>query len=83
MFKAFVRRIERASANVKNNNNGNHGNGILVRQTGAKLLEKFHGLRPEYFDGFEEPWQAEQWLRQMDRIFQTIDRKSTRLNSSH
>ena len=56
MFEAFMRRIERASANIKNNNNGNHGNGIPIRQTGAKLLEKFRGLRPEYFDRFEEPW---------------------------
>ena len=72
MFEAFVRRIERASANVEHNNNGNHGNGIPIHQTGAKLLEKFHGLQPEYFDGSEEPWQVEQWLRQMDHIFKTI-----------
>ena len=44
MFEAFMRRIERASANVENNNNGNHENGIPIRQTGAKLLEKFHGI---------------------------------------
>ena len=58
IFEAFVHRIERTSANVKNNNNGNHRNGIPVHQTRAKLLEKFHGLQPECFDGFEEPWQA-------------------------
>ena len=51
MFETFVRRIERASANVEHNNNGNHGNGIPIHQTGAKLLEKFRGLRPKYFDG--------------------------------
>ena len=72
MFEAFLLRIERASANVETNNNGNHENGIPVRQTGAKLLEKFCGLRPEYFDGSKEPWQAEQWLRQMDSRFETI-----------
>ena len=47
--------------------------GIPARQTGDKLLEIFRRLRPDYFDGFEEPWQVEQWLRQMDRIFKTTE----------
>ena len=75
MFEAFVRRIERIG-NLAANNNGNvnnQGNGMSARQMGDKRLERFRALRPEQFAGTAEPWKAEQWLRQMDHIFETMD----------
>ena len=32
-------------------------------------MERFHSMRLEKFDGMKEPWEAEQWLREMDAIF--------------
>ena len=43
------------------------------RQTGDKLLERFRALRPEKFDGLVDQWRAEQWLREIDLIFETIE----------
>ena len=64
-----VRRIDRASNNVGNNNHATHPS----RQTGDKLLQRFRALLPKKFDGMMEPWKAEQWLREMDSIFRAID----------
>ena len=69
LLDALVRRIERASNKVGNNNHATH----LLRQTGDKLLEHFPALRPEKFDKMMEPWRAKQWLREMDSIFRAID----------
>ena len=55
LLDALVRRIERASNNVGNNNHATHP----PRQTGDKLLERFRALQPEKFDGMMEPWRAE------------------------
>ena len=51
----------------------NYHNGAPQRQTGDKLLEQFCALRPEKFDGMSEAWKAEQWLREMDWIFETME----------
>ena len=65
-FEAFLRRLERIG--------GNHGNnGAPPRQTSDKLLERFRPLRPEKFNGMTDAWQAEQWLREMDSIFETME----------
>ena len=76
MFEAFVRRLERIGNNNNRNNNQNV-NAAPQRQTGDKLLERFRALRPEKFDGMAEPWQAEQWLREMDHIFETVECNDT------
>ena len=67
VFGALLQRLERIS-----NNHGNNQQAAL-RQTGDKLLERFRALRPDNFDGAGEAWQAEQWLREMDHIFETIE----------
>ena len=38
----------------------------------SKVLERFRALRPEMFDGMDDPSKAEQCLREMDLIFDTI-----------
>ena len=40
---------------------------------GSKVLERFRALRPEKFDGMCDPSKAEQWLREIDLIFDTIE----------
>ena len=40
---------------------------------GSKVLERFRTLQPEKFDGMGDPSKAEQWLREMDLIFDTIE----------
>ena len=40
---------------------------------GSKVLERFRALQPEKFDGMGDPSKAEQWLREMDLIFDTIE----------
>ena len=69
LLDALVRRIERASNNVGNNNHATHP----PRQTRDKLLERFRALRPKKFDGIKEPCKAEQWLQEMNSIFRAID----------
>ena len=65
----FIRRMEqvlnRADRVVRNE--------MPVRQTGDKLLKRFRDLQPENFTGLAEAWEAEQWVRQMDIIFETIE----------
>ena len=39
----------------------------------SKVLERFRALRPEKFDGLDDPSKAEQWLHEMDLIFDTIE----------
>ena len=34
---------------------------------------EFRALHPDKYDGTGEAWQAEQWLREMDRIFETME----------
>ena len=51
-FGAFLRRLEQI---------GNH-HGASQRLVGDKLLERFHALRPEMFDGMAKPWKTEQWI---------------------
>ena len=43
------------------------------RPAGYKLLERFRALRPEKFDGVSEPEKAEQWLREMDTMFNALE----------
>lgn len=43
------------------------------RPAGDKLLERFRALRPEKFDGVSEPGKAEQWLREMDTMFNALE----------
>ena len=61
VFGAFIKRLERTTAGPSN-------------QTfnGDRLLKEFRALRPEKFDGMGEPWKAEEWLREMERIFDTM-----------
>ena len=65
MFEAFVRRIERAA------DNHNHG-GAPPRHVEDRIVERFRHFRPEKFNGDAEPWRAEQWLREMESIFDTL-----------
>ena len=39
----------------------------------SKILERFRALRPEKFDGMDDPSKAEQCLHEMDLIFDTIE----------
>ena len=55
LLDALVRRIERASSNVGNNNHATHP----LRQTGDKLLDRFRAFRLEKFDGMMKPWKVE------------------------
>ena len=53
---------------------GSNKNLIPVQQShGSKILERFRALRPEKFDGMVDPWKVEQWLQEMDLIFDTIE----------
>ena len=67
VFGALLQRLEQIS-----NNHGNNQQ-TTPRQTEDKLLERFRALRPDKFDGAGEAGQAEQWLREMDRIFETME----------
>ena len=40
---------------------------------GDKLLERFRTLRPRQFDGASKLRKAEQWLREMETIFETME----------
>ena len=48
-------------------------NEASVRQTGIELLKEFRALYPETVIELVGVWQAEQWIRQMDLIFETIE----------
>ena len=39
----------------------------------GQVLQRFRALRTEKFDRMEDPWKVEQWLREMDLIFDTIE----------
>ena len=66
IFETFAQRM--VQIGETNNNN------VLVRQHhGSKVLERFRALRLEKFDGMDEPSIAEQWLREIDLIFDTIE----------
>ena len=36
------------------------------------MVERFRGMRPDKFNGMTEPWEAKDWLRGMDIIFDTL-----------
>ena len=62
IFEAFAQRMVQLGRT--------NGNIALIRPPhGSKVLERFRALRPEKFDGMDDPSKT--------------DRKSTRLNSSH
>ena len=69
-FEAFLQRLERIDRN-----HGNHGNNnaASLRQNGDQLIERFRRFRPEKFSGLGEVWLAEQWLRDMEAIFDTLE----------
>ena len=67
VFGALLQRLER----IGNNHGNNHQ--AAPHQTGDKPLERFRALRPDKYDGTGEAWQVEQWLREMDRIFETME----------
>ena len=66
-FEALIQRLMRISDNHGNNNRNE------APQTGDKLLVRFRALEPDRFDGMVGACQAEQWLREMDCIFETMD----------
>ena len=75
LLEVFIWRMERVTDNLDNleaNCNNNHGR-ARQWQNEDKLLERFRALRPEKFDGMSEGWKAEQWLREIDWIFETMD----------
>ena len=66
VFEAFAQRMVQLG--------GTNTNIPTVRPPhGSKVLERFRALRPEKFDGMDDPSKAEQWLREMDLIFDTIE----------
>ena len=67
VFGALLQRLER----IGNNHGNNHQ--AAPRQTRDKLLERFKALRPDKYDGPGEACKIEQWLREMDRIFETME----------
>ena len=53
---------------------GTNSNVVPVRLPhGSKVLERFRALRSEKFDVMDAPSKVEQWLREMDLIFNTIE----------
>lgn len=49
------------------------GNEVPTRQAGDMLLKGFRDLKPETFTGLAGASEAEQWIRQMDSIFDAIE----------
>ena len=66
VFEAFEQRMVQLG--------GTNNNIAPIRPLhGSKVLGRFRALRPEKFNGMNDPSKAEQWLREMDLIFDTIE----------
>ena len=69
MFEAFIKRLEWIGNNQNNNGNNSEAPPRLVED---RIVESFRHFRPKKFDGNTEPWQGEQWLEEMESIFDTL-----------
>ena len=56
---------------IGKNNGNNHA--TASRFTGDKLLERFRALWLEKFDGMIDLWKVEQWLQEMNIIFDAVE----------
>ena len=76
-FEAFFQRLDRIGNNHRNNNQNDTDDGAPYRRIGNELLERFHVLQPDKFDGLVKACEAEQWLQGMDRILEAIECSET------